>query len=294
MTGRIFAVKRFAVHDGDGVRTTLFLKGCPLRCRWCHNPEGLAGVKQLAFYAHKCVGCGICASLCPEGAQTLSPRRIDRARCRLCGKCVSECPESAMELFGETVTPESLLPKLTEDRDFYRESGGGVTLSGGECLLQPSFCAELLRLLKDEDISTAVDTCGFVPWENFEAVLPNTDLFLYGTKAIDENTHLRGTGSSNAQILENLQRLCRAGAEIEVRVPFVPGFTDGEIPAIGAFLQSCGSIRGVRVLPYHDYARTKYAALGLPDTLPEILPTAEAVKAAREALRDFGLNVIEA
>ncbi|MBQ7566784.1 MAG: glycyl-radical enzyme activating protein [Oscillospiraceae bacterium] len=292
MTGRVFSVKRFAVHDGDGVRTTVFLKGCPLRCKWCHNPEGLEGTPQLALYAQKCISCGLCAAACPNGAQSISPRGVDRERCEACGKCAAVCPEKALELFGEEMDTDALLPKLLEDRDFYEESGGGVTLSGGECLLQADFCAELLKKLKASGVRTAVDTCGCVPWRSFEKVLPYTDVFLYDVKAIDEQTHIRCTGRSNKLILENLQKLRTCGAQVEVRIPYVPDFTDREIPAIGAFLQKLGGIRAVRVLPYHNYAGSKYEALGMENTLPDRLPTSEEIAAAEQMMRDHGLTVI--
>ena len=296
MTGMIFALKRFAVHDGDGVRTTVFLKGCPLRCRWCHNPEGLKAEPQIAFYAHKCVSCGACTAVCPNGAQDAFPRYFNHDRCTACGKCVSVCPAEALELFGESVTPESLLPKLLEDRDFYKESGGGVTLSGGECLLQADFCAELLRLLTAEGIHPAVDTCGFVPWESIENVLPYTDLFLYDVKEISEAGHLADTGRSNVLILDNLRKLCAAGAQIEVRIPYIPEHNDGQIDSFGAFLQECGTIRSVRLLPSHDYARTKYMALGMfgeLHALPKYLPTDEELDEARQRLREWGLCVLD-
>ena len=275
MKGNIFDIKRFAVHDGPGIRTTVFFKGCPLRCVWCHNPEGLSAKPQLAYYAHKCVGCGCCVSSCPAGAHTLDAEhihRFDRAKCLSCGKCVSTCYNGALSLFGRTVTVEELLPELLADRDFYESSGGGITLSGGECLLQADFCAALLARLKAEGIATAVDTCGYVPQDAFEKVLPYTDLFLYDIKAIDEDVHLRCTGHSNKRILENLRYLQSCGKAVEIRVPYVPGFNDGQKEKILSFLKDFSSIVRIRILPYHHYAATKYKALGLADTLPPTLP----------------------
>ena len=275
MKGNIFDIKRFAVHDGPGIRTTVFFKGCPLRCVWCHNPEGLSAKPQLAYYAHKCVGCGGCVLSCPAGAHTLDTEhihRFEREKCLSCGKCVSACYNGALSLFGRTVTVEELLPELTADRDFYEASGGGITLSGGECLLQADFCAALLARLKAEGLATAVDTCGFVPQEAFDKVLPYTDLFLYDIKAIDEDVHLRCTGHSNKCILENLRYLQSCGKAVEIRVPYVPGFNDGQKEKILNFLKAFSNIVRIRILPYHNYAATKYKALGLADALPPTLP----------------------
>lgn len=205
--GRIFDIKRFAVHDGSGIRTTVFLKGCPLKCLWCHNPEGISFRPQLAFYRHKCVGCGECAGVCPTGAQTMSAdgHAYDRERCTACGRCEPVCLGRALVLYGKEMTADELMPVLLEDKAFYDNSGGGITLSGGECLCQPDFCAELLRKAKENGLNTAVDTCGFVPRAAIDAVMPYTDMFLYDIKAMDETVHIRCTGHANQPILENLR-----------------------------------------------------------------------------------------
>ena len=188
MKARIFEVKRFAVHDGDGIRTTVFFKGCPLKCVWCHNPEGISTKSELAYYAHKCIVCGECQNVCPTGAHTIENGKhsFNREKCIICGKCTDVCLSDALILYGKEMTVEELLPVLLKDKDFYDNSGGGVTLSGGECLMQADFCAELLQMLKKEGINTAVDTCGYVPKESIDKVLPYTDTFLYDIKAIDE------------------------------------------------------------------------------------------------------------
>ena len=278
-------IKRFAVHDGDGIRTTVFLKGCPLKCVWCHNPEGIGFKPQLAYYESKCIGCGECALVCPAKAQKLTENGhvFDRALCIACGKCESVCLGEALKFYGKEMMPQELLPLLLEDRDFYEVSGGGVTLSGGECLSQADFCAELLRALKEKGIHTAVDTCGFVSQSALDQVIPYTDVFLYDIKAFDEDVHRRCTGRSNKQILENLVYLDSCGKDIEIRIPYVPGFNDDQIHKIAAFLKNLNHVKAVKVLPYHNYAGSKYAALGMTNTLPEKLPTAEAVAKA-EAL----------
>ncbi|MCQ2446767.1 MAG: glycyl-radical enzyme activating protein, partial [Clostridia bacterium] len=268
MFATITDIKRFAVHDGDGIRTTVFFKGCPLKCVWCHNPESLSARPVMGYYRHKCLSCGVCTEVCPNGAHQLTAdgHAFDRSLCAFCGKCVEECPGEALSLYGKRVTEEELLPLLLEDRAFYKNSGGGVTLSGGECLLQADFCASLLGMLKSEGISTAVDTCGFVPRGNLEKVLPYTDVFLYDMKALDPAVHEWCTGQDNALILENLRYLDFRGAKIEVRIPYVPGMNDGETENIAIFLATLKNLTKVRVLPYHNFAASKYQALDMENT----------------------------
>lgn len=263
MKATIFELKRFAVHDGDGIRTTVFFKGCPLRCVWCHNPEGLTATPQVAFYTHKCIGCGNCGK---DGFTT------------------EDCIGEARILYGKEMTVDELLPKLLEDRDFYESSGGGVTLSGGECLVQAPFCAELLRRLKEEGIHTAVDTCGFVSKEALDKVIPYTDVFLYDLKAYHEDVHLQCTGVSNKTILEHLNYLDRLEKKIEIRIPYVPDYNDGEIEKIAQFLKDFKHILRIRVLPYHNYAGSKYRALGMEHALPERLPTNEEIQNAKNTI----------
>ena len=275
-------IKRFAVHDGNGIRTTVFLKGCPLKCVWCHNPEAISFRAQLAYYSHKCIQCGECAAICPNHVHKIDANghSFDRSLCSACGKCTEVCFGSALTFYGKTVTVEELLPLLLEDKDFYESSGGGVTLSGGECLCQADFCVELLQALKVEGIHTAVDTCGFVPRATLDKVLPYTDVFLYDMKAFDEAVHIQCTGQSNKQILENLTYLDSCGKNIEIRIPFVPGYNDNQIGKISDFLKPLKHITAVKVLPYHNYAGSKYAALEMVNTLPDTLPTQEQIRSA--------------
>lgn len=290
MTGRVFAVKRFAVHDGDGIRTTVFFKGCSLRCVWCHNPEGMALSPQLAVYSHKCVGCGECAD-CPNGAVLFvdSKATVDRNACVACGICAEKCIFSAREYFGKEVEAGALVDELLSDRPFFESSGGGVTLSGGECLLQESFALELLKKLKQKGINTAVDTCGQVPRSVFESVIPYVDTFLYDIKAIDRKVHERCTGRENSLILSNFDYLCSRGCNVEVRIPLVVGYNDGEIERIGEFLQG-KPVKKVTVLKYHDLARSKFAALGMNDTMPENKSDSKSAEHAVEILRSYFLN----
>ena len=272
MTATIFEIKRFAVHDGDGIRTTVFFKGCPLKCVWCHNPEGLSIEPETAHYAHKCIGCG---------------------ECKKDGFTPENCLGEAYVPYGKAITADELMDTLLEDREFYENSGGGVTLSGGECLMQADFCRELLIKLKEAGVHTAVDTCGFVSRSTLDKVIPYTDIFLYDFKAYDSDVHIKCTGVPNKIILENLEYLNSIGKPVEIRIPYVPEYNDTEMEKIAHFLAKLKNITKIRVLPYHNYASSKYSALGIENTLPERIPTDEEIAAARELMRSItGLRVL--
>ena len=287
MKAKIFEIKRFAVHDGSGIRTTVFLKGCPLKCVWCHNPEGISFKAQTAYYEEKCIDCGGCVRVCPNGAHSITEKGhiFSREKCIACGKCAESCLGNALTFYGKEMSVDELLPILLEDKDFYETSGGGVTLSGGECLMQADFCRELLKKLKEEGINTAVDTCGFVSREEVDAVLPYTDSFLYDIKSFDEDVHLKCTGQSNKKILENLFYIDSLGKNIEVRIPYVPGYNSEQIEKIAAVLKKLKNLSGVRVLPYHNYAAGKYKALDMKNTLPRTLPEKEEILWAEKILK---------
>lgn len=288
MKARIFEIKKFAVHDGDGIRTTVFFKGCPLKCLWCHNPEGLFREAQLAYRKEKCRSCGECVGACPNGAHEIRNGQhvFHRNKCVNCGRCEKACLYHALFLYGRDITIEELLPILLEDRAFYQATNGGVTLSGGECLLYADFCAELLKRLKAENIHTAVDTCGFVDRAAIEKVAPYTDVFLYDIKAIDEDVHIRCTGQSNQIIFENLAYIDNAKIPIEIRIPYVPEYNAGQLEKIARFLKGIKNLKDVKVLPYHKYAGSKYESLGLKNTLPEIVPDERELE--QIALKTFG------
>ncbi|MBE6703363.1 MAG: glycyl-radical enzyme activating protein [Ruminococcaceae bacterium] len=289
MNANIFEIKRFAVHDGDGIRTTVFFKGCPLRCIWCHNPEGLSAKPQLAYYAHKCVGCGECARVCPSQAHIMTNQAhvYDRHLCIGCGKCAKACLGDALTFYGKEMTVDELLPLLLEDKAFYENSGGGVTLSGGECLMQADFCAELLKRLKENGIHTAVDTCGSIPENALDTVMPYTDVFLYDIKAYDGEIHTKCTGRSNQQILKNLKYLDECGKNIEIRIPYVPGYNADQVEKIAYFLSDLKHVTKIRVLAYHNYAGSKYAALNIENTLPIQLPTDAEIQKAKDLIKSI-------
>jgi pyruvate formate lyase activating enzyme len=293
--GTIFEVKRFAVHDGPGVRTTLFLKGCPLRCRWCHNPEGIESRPVLACHEQKCLHCGKCVGACPQGAHSLVDGRhaLDRRKCIACGQCVEACLGRALRLYGRDISVGEARDIVLEDRDFYRE-GGGVTVSGGEPLLQADFCRELFSALKLDGINCAVDTSGAVPWEAFAKVLPYTDIILYDLKHVDEALHREWVGAPNDRVLANLRKLSGQGVPIEVRVPLIPGFNlDGKsLRSIGHFLADLGNLVGVQLLPFHP-AQSKFEAIGKADPMEDAeIPTAGQVQTAIDIMADCGLRIL--
>lgn len=291
MTGLITNIKRMAVHDGAGLRTTVFFKGCPLRCLWCHNPDTLSFEKEMGFYSHKCAHCGSCIEACPVGALG-NDFSFDADKCVRCYRCVAGCPVSARELYGAEWDSRALADKVLADRDFFRNSGGGVTLSGGECLCQIDFAEDLAKIFFEEGISVDIDTCGYVSFRAFERIIPYTDEFLYDLKAIDPEVHRYCTGRDNRLILGNLQKLDALGCKVEIRYPYVPGYNDTECEKIGAFLAGLKNTKKIKVLSYHSFAASKYEALGKENTLPDATVTREDVQKAVDILSSYGLTAI--
>ena len=260
-------VQRFCVHDGPGIRTVVFFLGCPLSCRWCQNPETLDREPAVMFNAGKCSGCAACAEACRNKATYRSEDgRIlfDRGRCVTCGRCVISCYYRARELSAKAFSVRSLLDEILKDRVAFRNSGGGVTLSGGEPLVHSGFAAELLRGCRSRDIHTAVETSGAVSWSHFEQVLPATDLFLYDLKLVDPVKHERWTGAGNRTILENARALAEGGKRVIVRVPLIPAVNDDdeEFGAIAGFAAGLRGVDELHILPFHQVGSSKYALLG--------------------------------
>ena len=264
--GLVFSIDRNVVEDGPGIRTTLFLKGCPLRCVWCHSPQSQSKEQQLLFIENRCIGCGACVEVCPKDAQELTGkgRRILWERCDDCGECVSVCPPMALQMAGEWLTVEQVMDVVRRDTVYYRNSGGGVTFSGGEALGQPEFLTACLERCWQEGIHTAVDTSGFAKWSVFEKILPHTDLFLYDLKHVDSRKHEEMTGVGNAVILENLKRIDGRGKPIWVRVPLIPGYNDGveNLRQIAEFTKTLTNVEKVSLLPYNGAAGAKYSFMG--------------------------------
>lgn len=288
---KILDIKHFAVHDGEGIRTTVFLKGCPLKCIWCHNPEGIGYQTQIGYVSKRCINCGECTLCCEANTMVCGLHVFDRKKCTECGRCAEVCLGGAFSLHGRMMSSEEVFEEVKKDMDFYQSTGGGITLSGGECLLQYNFCKELLGMCKDHGIHTAVDTCGYVEQKALDAVREYTDIFLYDLKAMNEEVHIRCTGSSNQKILENLQYIDDWNIPIEIRIPFVPGYNDDQITKMAEFLKNLKNISGVKVLPYHNMAGTKYEAVGMKNTMPEKMPAKEQLKRAQDEFKKAGFLV---
>lgn len=265
MKGLLFQIQRFSTHDGPGIRTTVFFKGCNLRCAWCHNPESYLGEKQMRYQPGKCVECHRCERVCPKGVYVEKKRRINAEKCIRCGACVEECLYGALDLVGQEYGVEELVQILLRDKPYYDNSGGGVTLSGGEVLMQSSFAGELAKRLKEEGIHVAVDTAGNVPFSCLENVIPYTDLFLYDIKMMDRDLHKKYTGVSNDLILENAKKLLDLGVNMEIRVPVIQGINDTEenMRKMLAWIQGYGNVTGIRLLPYHDLGMDKAESMGI-------------------------------
>jgi pyruvate formate lyase activating enzyme len=294
--GIVFDVKQYALHDGPGIRTTVFLKGCPVCCRWCHNPEGIGKNPQILYRKKRCIGCGECLDACPENALSLTSAGIttDGALCKTDGVCAERCPAEARELIGKTVSPEEIMTLVKRDMPFYIQSGGGVTFSGGEPLMQPDFLLECLRLCGREGIHRAVDTSGYAELEIVKRIALETDLFLYDLKFMDSVKHRHFTGVSNQLILANLKYLARSGARVTIRLPLLPGINDDDedIDLVGMFLRILPEIETVHILPYHGYQQSKYVHLDTVYMAKDIpLPVPADLARAKKRLESFGLKV---
>jgi pyruvate formate lyase activating enzyme len=294
--GSVFNVMRFSTHDGPGIRTSVFLKGCPLSCWWCHNPENWRHVPAEVYLPERCTRCGLCVANCPAGALAGSAQEVvcDPLRCRHCGRCVEVCPSGARERTGWEAGISELVEAIARDTAFYDQSGGGVTFSGGEPLAQPEFLTALLDACGRLEIHRAVDTCGYAAQEVLFEVARRTDLFLYDLKSADTGKHRAATGVGNELILSNLRRLSESGSQLIIRIPLIPGVNDSEadIAGIGGVIAGLAQRHPVHLLPFHRAAAAKYQKLGLAYRGEALAtPPAERVAAAARSLERLGLTV---
>jgi len=297
--GFIFNIERFTLHDGPGIRTTVFLKGCPLNCEWCCNPESQSIAPQLAYFKEKCTACGRCLPLCSKGAISSGEKDqrviLDFSLCDGCGNCAPACIPDALVMMGEEKTTSEIVEIVKRDLPFYLRSCGGVTLSGGEPLAQPNFTAEILRMCKDTGIHTAIQTCGYGIQTDIDKVLPYLDLVIFDLKHMDAATHQRLTGKSNQLILENLQYINTQEKDIVIQIPLIPGMNDSEenLAACFQLAQSLKYVQGVSLLSYHALGQSKYSRIGRSYELSDLRqPDNNYLKIKSEWVAQFGVPIV--
>lgn len=294
----IFDIQKFSVHDGPGIRTVVFFKGCPLRCRWCANPESHKYAPELMFYPDKCIGCGVCIKACPNGCIGVDHKTgmfFDRDRCTDCCVCTEECYSGARRKSGDEMSLDDIKKEVDKDMVFYETSGGGITFSGGEAMCFPETVRELAEYYKGKKVTTALETCGYVPWESYEMVIPYMDLVMFDLKVMDDAKHREYTGGSNRLILDNIKKLYKRVNTV-VRIPIIPGVNDSEkdIDEFGRFVSTMkDGINTVHILPYHDLGLSKYNALGREYLMEDTkAPSDERMAEIKKHLEGFGFNVV--
>lgn len=298
LKGTIFNIQKFSITDGAGIRTLIFMKGCPLRCKWCSNPESMEKTVQIMDVKSNCRKCGKCVTFCKVGAIIPGTFDIDRNKCDLCGICAEHCFSEAKKIVGKRMNVSECLEIIKRDVVFYNNSGGGITVGGGEPLAQADFVAELLRRCKELLIHTAIETCGYGKWESIEKVFSYTDQIFFDLKTLDSESHIKYTGVDNKIILENAKKVVDLGKETTFRIPIIPGYTDSkrDLLRIGSFIKSISKGKQnvkVEVLPYHNYGRDKYKWLGMRYSLESAIPLCEDdMIEYRKTLSSIGLDTI--
>ena len=296
--GLIFDIQHFCVDDGPGIRTTVFFKGCPLRCPWCHNAEGLLGQKQIMLSATSCVLCGICVSACPNGAHVCEngAHRVDRSKCKACGKCAELCPNDALRLAGRTVTVDQVMEEVMRQKPFFDTSGGGLTLSGGEPLMQGRFAIELAQRAKENGMHVCVETCGYCEGETVKEISPSVDIFLYDFKHYLPKEHKRLTGVDHRLILDNLELLNRLNKPVILRCPIIPDCNDNEnhALAVAELANRMDNVIEIHIEPYHPFGVEKYTALGMKPAyeLREMMSSARSEWMANQIRRHTAKSLI--
>jgi len=293
----VLSVSRMTIHNGPGLRTVIYLKGCPLRCLWCSTPESQKANPEVAVYPNKCICCEECISVCPLEAIAVTDEtvNIDRSLCNNCGRCVEVCHSEALQLLGQSWTIKELVDEVTKDSAFYKRSGGGVVISGGEPLLNPDFIVKLLRGLKEERIDIGIDTCGYVPWENIERTLPYIDFFLWDIKHMDTERHRELTGVSNELILSNARSVSKKNIPLYIRIPVIPGYNDSEenIRAICEFSQDLSSIVEIHLIPLHHLGKGRYDSLGRSYSIDDVpLITDNVLENLKTLVELYGLKCV--
>ena len=273
--GLVFDVQRFSIDDGPGIRTLIFMKGCPLNCLWCCNPESQSPKQEIMVTSSKCIGCGRCVKVCPTGAAAEKDLLTARKMCIVCGKCVDACPSTSRQMVGHFMSVDKLMEEIEKDIPYYRLSGGGITVSGGEPLMQWDFTVELLKRCQMEGIHSSLETSGYTNWRIFERMLKYVDLVLYDIKHIDSNQHKKLTGVENRLILQNAKKATEIGKKMIIRVPIVPGYNDSEenLRAIAEFTRSLKRVEEIHLLPYHRLGESKYERLGRCYEIKDIVKT---------------------